>query len=802
MIKKLLSSLALSVTLLPAMAQTQIQVAMPPHASTFTGNVRGYWFVAPSCFTITGAQVPTDASSGNQSIAIVRFYSTPPTFSTTTNAFTTLFLTQNNTNSGILPVNIQVEQGDIIGVLGCRATANSYGNNTGGTTIEGFPVAISRLGMQFQLPTTAPQQLWTEPTSTNISRVWLYYDSLITYNVTATPTGPNSFQFSDASDSSFTSVWDYGDGSPLDTAWNPSHTYTLGGTYNVCSYITNACGTDTVCTTVVACGADPVASFTSAVNIDSASFTDGTNNAATWSWDFGDGNFSTAQNPTHVYTASGTYTVCLVVGNPCAVNDTICQTVTICIPAAAVFTSAPQGGGTVMFTDGSTSTTNWAWTFGDGGVDSVASPTYTYASSGVYNVCLIASSACSADTLCDSVTVCIPVAANYSSTSLGGGTVQFNDSTTNATSWFWDFGDSNTSTLQNPANTYAASGTYTVCLVAGSFCSADTICTTITVCIPVAASYTSSAMGGGMFQFTDGSSNATSWTWDFGDSNTSTLQNPSNTYVNSGVYTVCLIASSFCSADTICDTVSVCAPASAGYTSLDAGNGTVQFTDGSSNATSWAWDFGDSSTDTAANPSHTYTSNGTYTVCLVASNACSSDTLCNTITVCPLLPTSAFTNSGTGLNYTFTNSAANAVSYFWTFGDATTSTTANPTHTYPNTGPYTVCLTTWNLCGDSSTTCNTINVQVIGIEQNNGGMSMLLSPNPFDDAAIFTLSFPGQSGAYTFELLDVRGALISSQAGRYNENMLIRKGDLAPGVYFYRVTNEAGQLGTGKLVIR
>lgn len=225
---------------------------MPGQTSTFTGNVRGYYFVAPSCFTITGAMIPTDASTGDQSIAIVRFYDTPPTYSATTNSFTVLYLTQNNTNSGILPVNIQVEQGDIIGVLGQRSNVCSYSSSGNTTTIDGVSVPLNRLGMQFPLTTTAPQQLWTEAAA-NISRVHLYYDTLLTYNFTANALTPSDYTFDNAADTSFVNTWDYGDGSPLDTTITPAHTYSAPGNYTVCSYITTTCGTDTICGNITVC---------------------------------------------------------------------------------------------------------------------------------------------------------------------------------------------------------------------------------------------------------------------------------------------------------------------------------------------------------------------------------------------------------------------------------------------------------------------------------------------------------------------------------------------------------------------
>ncbi len=233
-------------------AQTQTAMPMPGQTSVFTGNVRGYYFVAPSCFTLTGAMIPTDASSAEQNIAIVRFNTPPPIYSTTTNDFTLLYLTQNNTNPGILPLNIQIEQGDIIGVLGQRSNVNSYSSSGNTTTINGQTVTLNRLGMQFSLATTTPQQLWTE-SATNISRVNLYYDTLITNSISATNLSTNSFNFANTADTSFLSVWNYGDGSSLDTTDNASHVYSNSGTYNVCSYITNSCGVDTICTSVNVC---------------------------------------------------------------------------------------------------------------------------------------------------------------------------------------------------------------------------------------------------------------------------------------------------------------------------------------------------------------------------------------------------------------------------------------------------------------------------------------------------------------------------------------------------------------------
>jgi hypothetical protein len=155
-------------------------VVMPAQVSAFPGNVRGYYFVAPSDFVITSLQVPNTASSADQSIAVVKFTGNvaPPLYSATTNAFTTLFLTQNNPTPGNIAANITIHAGEVIGILGCRGTTNSYANSPNFITIGTTLVTINRLGMQFPLTTTAPQDLWSE-TGGSISRVEFEYKLLL-----------------------------------------------------------------------------------------------------------------------------------------------------------------------------------------------------------------------------------------------------------------------------------------------------------------------------------------------------------------------------------------------------------------------------------------------------------------------------------------------------------------------------------------------------------------------------------------------------------------------------------------------
>jgi hypothetical protein len=159
----------------------QTLMPLPAQSATYTGNTRGYWFEAPTDFRMVGIRVPTDASTDDQSVAVVRFNNgAPPYYATTTNDFTLLALFQDVSGSSVLTVNIPVYEGDFIGVLGSRgaASTNSYGANNYATNILGESVTLARLGMQYDLESQTPINLWQE-NATNLARVEIYYKTLI-----------------------------------------------------------------------------------------------------------------------------------------------------------------------------------------------------------------------------------------------------------------------------------------------------------------------------------------------------------------------------------------------------------------------------------------------------------------------------------------------------------------------------------------------------------------------------------------------------------------------------------------------
>jgi len=329
-----------------------------------------------------------------------------------------------------------------------------------------------------------------------------------------------------------------------------------------------------------------------------------------------------------------------------------------------------------------------------------------------------------------------PVAAFSGSptTITAGQSVQFTDQSINSpTSWSWNFGDGGTSTLQNPSHTYSTAGTYTVILTATNSGGSDgetktNYITVNPVVITPVATFTGSPTtitAGQSVQFTDQSANSpTSWSWNFGDGGTSTLQNPSHTYSTAGTYTVTLTATNSAGSDgetkngyiTVNPVVNAPVAAFSGSpTTITAGQ-SVQFTDQSINSpTSWSWNFGDGGTSTLQNPSHTYSTAGTYTVKLTATNSAGSDgeTKNGYITVNPVVnaPVAAFSGSPTtitaGQSVQFTDQSTNSpTSWSWNFGDGGTSTLQNPSHTYSAAGTYTVTLTATNSAGSDGETKN------------------------------------------------------------------------------------------------
>ena len=301
---------------------------------------------------------------------------------------------------------------------------------------------------------------------------------------------------------------------------------------------------------------------------------------------------------------------------------------------------------TVNFIDQSAGLpTEWKWDFGDGSTATEQNPTHTYQKEGTYTVTLTATNKFGSDTAVkkDLITVGGGAAVDFvaDKTTVGvGRIVTFTDlSTSNPTSWVWDFGDGSTGTGANPDHAYRATGIYDVTLTASnpSLTNTRTKNQYITVMsIPKADFVADKTRGASPMTvtFTDKSLNApTSWKWDFGDGSTATEQNPTHGYTSLGVYSVTLTATNKDGSDSTTKVnyiVTTLGPIAEFKADRQVGKAPfiVEFTDlSSNNPTSWSWDFGDGTTSSEQNPRHIYMREGTYDVSLTATNQYGSNTM-------------------------------------------------------------------------------------------------------------------------------------------------------------------------------
>jgi PKD repeat protein len=216
-------------------------------------------------------------------------------------------------------------------------------------------------------------------------------------------TVPLSIQFNDTSTGSPTAwAWSFGDGA-WSTLQNPSHTYSVVGTYTVALTVTNTEGGNTITRTgyitVNQVTSPPDGEFTAnkryGTTPTTIKFTDkSTRSPTSWMWSFGDGGWSTEQNPTYTFSKAGTFTVTLTATNAAGSNvvtkDGFITIYMVTSPPVASFTSDVTTGTAplkVQFMDTSTnSPTSWKWKFGDENTSELQNPSHTYASPGTYSV--------------------------------------------------------------------------------------------------------------------------------------------------------------------------------------------------------------------------------------------------------------------------------------------------------------------------------------------------------------------------------------------------------------------------------
>jgi len=524
----------------------------------------------------------------------------------------------------------------------------------------------------------------------------------------------------------FGDYWGLGHDSILNwTPWPPTFPRTIAypaiGSYEVMLLDSNYCGVDTARITINIVP-PPTVTLTATPSPVCAGatvqFNETTVGGANYfEWDFGSGfNWTGAGDQTHAFGTPGSYTVryaASIQGATAGCADTASVVVDVLPSPTAQFTldnDAACDQLTVTLTNTSINGVNYSWDLGDGTTSMFPDiPPHTYSGPGEYVISLTVTNS----QLCEAVfrdtvhvysppqvvigaqNVCEGVLAQFSDLSV-------TDPGNPVIDWAWDFGDGATDNVQSPGHLYAGSGNFTVVLVATTpYCSNSGTLPILVEAKPIATFTPSGILGCSPFTvtFNNTSTGGVTNDWDFGDGSASSIVSPSHTFLNLGtqdsVYTVQLVVSttSGC-ADTLAVPITV-APGVHALFTHNAQPGcaplAVDFTNGSTGASSYAWDFDDGSTSTAMDPSHTYV-NTTYflqtrNVRLVAiSSAGCSDTIFHQVIV---YPTPDFTfvaqpDSGCSPHTVTLPQVVGAVSYNWDFGDGTTGSGPSPQHIYFN----------------------------------------------------------------------------------------------------------------------
>ena len=416
-----------------------------------------------------------------------------------------------------------------------------------------------------------------------------------------------------------------------------------------------------------------------------------------------------------------------------------------------------------------------------------------------------------------SQTLCNP---NYTWMQTTANVITFTNTTTGGLIpyYHWDFGDGNTINVTSPVHTFNIPGTYTVCLTMyDSLCGTNSYCGTVTVtgtiiCNMTAhittttASCSSCADGSATMTTTNGTAPLTYvWMPNVGTGSTVTGLLPGGYYCCVTDVNNCHV----CTSDTV--HFSTC-QANFSMTNTGSTYTFVSNSTGTNSATTYHWNFGDGNIGTGMNATHTYTTGGLHTVCLIIADSAAScySQYCHTITV--NIPCSAmftlYPDSLLPHTYWAHNQASGngAITCSWNWGDGNISTGMYPTHTYASSGNYTICLTITDATSCTNTYCNTfallrtagssspITVSVIGatsgIRELISNSDATIYPNPASDKIEISYTLREKSSV-GITLLDVLGKSVietKEEVKMAGENAgSMNTSELKSGVYFLTI---------------
>lgn len=399
--------------------------------------------------------------------------------------------------------------------------------------------------------------------------------------------------------------------------------------------ITNACGANLTSQTAdLTVSPSPVAAFTPSQNGTDFTFTNDSQNAISYAWDFGDGNMSTEESPLHTYDQPGNYTVTLTAFGICDTVQTS-QVVTIAGAPTASFTSTPNEGcapQVVNFTNtsaGEIGSIAWLFPGGSPAFSTEEDPAITYQDPGNFDVVLIVSNAAGIDSvrLSNHIRVSQAPIAEFDFV-VDGLTVTTSDASSFADQIEWYVPALDTmNASSNFSFSFPAAGTYDIQLTATNACGSVTIEESVTLGQVPNANFSFIPTGAceeGTILFSNestGSVETYSWEFPGGTPATSTTASPSVFYENAGLYTVSLKVTGPLGESEIVKegAVEVLLRPNPNFDFTIDGL-SVSFQNTSSDADRFTWSFGDGTTSSEVNPTHVYAEEGLYDVSLNAQN--------------------------------------------------------------------------------------------------------------------------------------------------------------------------------------
>ncbi|HRS54458.1 MAG TPA: PKD domain-containing protein, partial [Bacteroidales bacterium] len=663
--------------------KSQTPISICPQVTTYSSMVRGYHFTAPCNFTICGLYVPPDASSGLQSVAVVRFNAgPPPAYSSTTNNFVQLFYQPNWPTNTMIPCNINVSAGQIIGVYGARGGSsmiNSYGQAKCMTNILGYSVMLERSGMQYDLSTQPMHDIWSE-VDYYIGRIIMYINCCPTASFTATNSvclgAPVTVTYTGSGTAGVANFnWTFNNGSPAtaNTIGPHSVTWSTPGTYNIDLSVSQSGCTTVTSSQQIVVNPLPNANAGPDVSICQGQSTtlNGTGgNSFNWS------NGATTPNITVAPTTTTTYTLTVTGIGGCTATDNVVVTVnnlptanagpdvTIC--QGETTTLNASGGGTYLWSNQATT----------------SSITVSPSTTTTYTVTVTSAVGCSAS---DAVVVTVnplPTANAGPDISICAGTSTVLNAS-GGSSYQWNTGSTNSSLTIAPLSTT----TYIVTVYNSLGCSAsDDIIVTVLPIPNANAGPDQSICLGSATTLTASGGIAYLWSTNQTTSQISVTPNQTTTY------TVTVIDINTCTAtDNVIVNVYTSPPVSASNDTSTCQGNPVILTAAGGNTYLW------STSETTASISVLPSTTTTYTVTVTDINGCSgTDNVVVTVNPIPLI-TASPSVANICIGDSITLNATGGISYTWapsvglsnnSIPNPVTSPSANITYTVTGYNQY------------------------------------------------------------------------------------------------------------------